>query len=311
MKLGYGAYLKFDEHNNMHRMIYTTDGEKIVEDRTLDQEVLFYANFKLNKYDDILKRINEITNEVTDVDDNFEFRRPNDLAKLETVIGEFISKLKSDNLLLGTLVELTFKDAYTPDNGGLFYLAEVKALTLELVRETINFMNFFRHYILSLFNNTTDELKLSVAVPICNMAMTYEDGFQEIYHFRSIKSYFSFILIEWLKTKPNIAQCEWCSEFFSPKTRKKTKYCEDCRKVASKSRYKINVENDHVLETYNKTYQKMYRRMQRTFDSLSKTPKSLTLDEFYVWFDAASEARKKYLQGEITAEEALKIIVVE
>jgi hypothetical protein len=66
-----------------------------------------------------------------------------------------------------------------------------------------------------------------------------------------------------------------------------------------------------VLETYNKTYQKMYRRMQRTFDSLSKTPKSLTLDEFYVWFDAASEARKKYLQGEITAEEALKIIVVE
>ena len=40
------------------------------------------------------------------------------------------------------------------------------------------------------------------------------------------------------------------------------------------------------------------------------SPKGITYDDFYVWCDAATEARDKYLRGELTAEEALKIIVV-
>ena len=40
------------------------------------------------------------------------------------------------------------------------------------------------------------------------------------------------------------------------------------------------------------------------------SPKSITYDDFYVWNGTATEARDKYLHGELTAEEALKVIVV-
>ena len=40
------------------------------------------------------------------------------------------------------------------------------------------------------------------------------------------------------------------------------------------------------------------------------SPKGITYDDFYVWNDDATEARDKYLRGELTAEEALKIIEV-
>ena len=38
------------------------------------------------------------------------------------------------------------------------------------------------------------------------------------------------------------------------------------------------------------------------------SPKGITYDDFYVWNDDATEARDKYLRGEVTVEEALKII---
>lgn len=211
-------------------------------------------------------------------------------------------------------MEFLFQKSFRPDNGSLFYLFEVNAITMALLSETISFMNFFRHYILNYSNNETDEINQLVSsfdIPKCEMLMTYENGFKKTYHFSDIKSYYAFILIKWLATNPNIAQCEWCGDFFKPKTRKKTKYCDGCKSYASKLKHQRDAENDPVLKAFDMAYQRMYLRRQRTYDSLNETPKALTLDEFYEWFDATSEAKRKYLQGEITAEEALKIIEVE
>ncbi len=54
----------------------------------------------------------------------------------------------------------------------------------------------------------------------------------------------------------------------------------------------------------------MYRRYERNDGKIYMSPKGLSYDDFYVWNNAATEARDKYLRGELTAEEALKIIEV-
>ena len=54
----------------------------------------------------------------------------------------------------------------------------------------------------------------------------------------------------------------------------------------------------------------MYKRYERAADSLKKLSKGISIEEYWHWSEAASAARDKYLKGELTAEDALKIIEV-
>ena len=54
----------------------------------------------------------------------------------------------------------------------------------------------------------------------------------------------------------------------------------------------------------------MYRRYERNDGKVYMPKKGLTYDGFYDWNDNATKARDKYLNGIISAEEALKIIEV-
>ena len=44
--------------------------------------------------------------------------------------------------------------------------------------------------------------------------------------------------------------------------------------------------------------------------TIEELPKGISFDEYLDWREAASVARDKYIKGELTAEEALKIIEV-
>ena len=72
----------------------------------------------------------------------------------------------------------------------------------------------------------------------------------------------------------------------------------------------VMVRADKVVEAYDREKRKMYRRYERNDGKTYMSPKGITYDDFYVWCDAATEARDKYLRGELTSEEALKIIEV-
>lgn len=55
----------------------------------------------------------------------------------------------------------------------------------------------------------------------------------------------------------------------------------------------------------------MYKRFERTNDFSNATANSLTLTQYYDWLGKAEQARKAYLAGKTSAEEALEIIIVE
>ena len=94
------------------------------------------------------------------------------------------------------------------------------------------------------------------------------------YLFRAPVKYYVFLLMQFLSEKPIIAQCENCGNFFVPKTKKKTLYCDriiadgkTCKQVAPKQKHKKLAENDPVIEAYDRTRRKMYKRLERAVDT--------------------------------------------
>ena len=83
-----------------------------------------------------------------------------------------------------------------------------------------------------------------------------------------------------------------------------------CKEIAPVIKHKIAVDTDPVLKAFERTKQKMYKRYERAADSLKKLSKGISIEKYWDWSEAASVARDKYLRGELTAEEALKIIEV-
>ncbi|MCH5192117.1 MAG: hypothetical protein J1F23_08150 [Oscillospiraceae bacterium] len=81
-----------------------------------------------------------------------------------------------------------------------------------------------------------------------------------------------------------------------------------CKELAPVLKHKIHAENDVVIQAFDRTKHKMYRRYERAKDSLHKLPKGITYDKFYVWLDKATAARDAYLNDNLPAEEAMKII---
>ena len=123
--------------------------------------------------------------------------------------------------------------------------------------------------------------------------------------------------MNYLNSEPNIACCHCCGQYFIPKTRKTTLYCDrvisngkTCKEVAPAIKHKISVDTDPVLKAYDRTKHKMYKRYERTTWTLEKLPKGISFEKYLDWREPAAVARDKYLKGELTAEEALKIIEV-
>jgi Icc-related predicted phosphoesterase len=137
------------------------------------------------------------------------------------------------------------------------------------------------------------------------------------YRFTSTKSYFQFLLINFLNSNPNVSRCLCCGQFFIPRTRKKTLYCDRiisegkaCKEVAPAIKHQMAVDTDSVLRIYERTKQKMYKRYERATWTIEELPKGISFDEYLDWREAASVARDKYIKGEMSAEEALKVIQV-
>ena len=104
------------------------------------------------------------------------------------------------------------------------------------------------------------------------------------YLFRTPVKYYVFLLMQFLSENPVIARCENCGNFFVPKTRKKTLYCDriiadgkTCKQVAPKQKHKQLAESDPVIEAYDRTQRKMYKRLERAADMPFQNVRYMTM----------------------------------
>lgn len=135
---------------------------------------------------------------------------------------------------------------------------------------------------------------------------------EELY-FDFLQSYFSFLMIKFLSRKTKVVLCGYCGNFFIPKTKKETFYCDriikngkTCKQLAPAHKHRLAAKDSAVIQEFDKNKRKMYKRLERTKDSLHETEKSLTLLEYYDWLDEAENVRREFLMGNISEKEALE-----
>ena len=137
------------------------------------------------------------------------------------------------------------------------------------------------------------------------------------YQFRSEEQYYIFLLQNFLLSNPRVSVCQYCGRFFIPKTKKKTIYCDriirdgkSCKQIAPHMTHRERTASSRVLTEYNRVKDMLLHRLDRTCDDKRSSPIDLTYADFCKWQKAASDARCRFLAGEITEEEALRIIHV-
>ena len=321
MKRTPGLYVTLQKDGKRIRTLDRNKGEKVLDDTTIGEELIWFAELDFNSYVDSLCKM-EYLSEKTESDDPEHYGEVNlDIFdQLLTEANELVYDIEDAYPALGSLLRFDLL-AHTPkDDGTAMYVYNAKWIICQQVTEPVLFYLQLREILddLSLGIPLDFENKYSnLAQGAFEQSYTITDTLDMEYRFQSIRNYYLFLLLNYLNASPNISRCLCCGQYFIPRTKKKTMYCDriirdgkTCKEIAPVLNHKIAAEQDPVLKAFDRTKQKMHKRYERAADSLKPLPKGISIGEYWNWTDTATEARDKYLKGEITAEEALKIIEV-
>ena len=144
-----------------------------------------------------------------------------------------------------------------------------------------------------------------------------EDTMEEEYQFRNEEQYYIFLLQQYLLTSPNLISCQFCGRYFTPKTRKLTKYCDritrnskTCKRIAPGLKKRERDAAHKVTSEFMRIKDMLFHRKDRAGEDKKSSVIDLTDGEYVQWLAAATDARDRYLAGELSEEEAMAIIYV-
>lgn len=139
-------------------------------------------------------------------------------------------------------------------------------------------------------------------------------GLTKCYIFDAAANYLNFLLLNLIQLNPNICLCQNCGELFVAKTKKKTLYCDsiqpDSKKKCSDVGPKIRAELQSTLfgfEDYDKAVERNYQRAKRTEEEYVKDIR-LGWNDYLSWLEKAQQAKKQWMNEEITDEDFLNIV---
>lgn len=322
MKRTPGLYLTFHNGGIIKRTLVMNKGETVLNETTLGAELIWYSELDYSTYIDSLIKIEDLSEKAEDDG------KPKDYGtvhldtfdELLTETNELIYDIEAVHPTLGSLLRFDLLDHTKEDDGTAMYVYLTKAAICDRIAEPVHFYIQLREVLEDLSLGIPLDFESKYA-DLVNGAFTHCYSFANTletkYRFRSTKNYFQFLLINFLNSKPNVARCRCCGQYFIPKTKKKTLYCDrvikdgkTCKEIAPPIMHKIGVNTDPVLKAFERTKQKMYKRYERNTWSLEGLPKGISFEKYFDWRESASQARDRYFKGELSQEEALKIIEV-
>ena len=322
MKRTPGLYVTLQKDGKIKRTLVTNKGETVLKETTIGAELIWFAELDYNSYLDSLIKIEALAEKTEDDNDpeNYGTVYLDIFDELLTEANELVYDIEAAHPVLGSLLRFDLLDHTDKDDGTAMYVYLTKTAICKQIAEPIHFYIQLREVLEDLSLGIPLDFKdryATLAQGLFSQTYTFTDTLEMEYRFRSTKNYFQFLLMNYLNSEPNIARCHCCGQYFIPKTRKATLYCDrvvkdgkTCKEIAPAIIHKNAVDTDPVLKTYDRTKHKMYKRYERAYWSVDKLPKGISFDKYLDWREPAAEARSKYLSGELTAEEALKIIEV-
>ena len=321
LKRNTGLYISYNNKGQIRKTIVTATGETYTENSTIAKELLSFLNMSLAPFTEVAEYLNVISANV-EIDDPDHFGEVDLVAfqeLLKTTV-QVIEVFEEENIFHGTLLRTLMEDAVPPDDGSAMYIYQTK---LEILKRLDAILQT-QHYIELALQMLCEKKEFSIAkdFPMLDSVETVQilsmdKALRAEYYFRSPCNYYCYLFLMLLNKKPNVARCQCCGDYFIPKTKKVTLYCDrvikngkTCKQIAPHLKRRINAKSDEVFKTFERTKQKMYKRYERANDSLEPLAHGLSWNEYEQWQKSAREAKDKYVLGEITAEEALEIIEV-
>ena len=316
-----GLYVTLENDGCIKRNLITESGEQELPVTTIKDEIIEFSELNFGPYSKVVDIIQEIADSIK-VEGKRKLSKEarSNYERLVSVIDILINELKENSLIASLLTGTMIEDAVPIFDDSIVSIEITKTMLPTLLRAIVDFNLFVNDTFYNIYTgNTIDEEgeHYFLSQIMLRQELTFEGEITARYFFRNLPDYYIFLLMQFLSAKPQIVRCECCGKYFVPKTNKATKYCDrvlkdgkTCKELAPSLKHKKMVLTDKVVEAFDRAKRKMYRRYERNDGKIFMSPKGITYDDFYVWNDAATEARDKYLKGELTAEEALKIIEV-
>ena len=139
-------------------------------------------------------------------------------------------------------------------------------------------------------------------------------GLTKCYVFDSAANYLNFLLLNLILLNPNICLCQNCGKLFIAKTKKKTLYCDriqpddgkKCGEIGPKKRAELQ-SSLFGFEDYDKAVERNNQRAKRTEEYYVKDVR-LEWDDYYSWLDKVQQAKKQWMNEEISDENFLSIV---
>lgn len=138
------------------------------------------------------------------------------------------------------------------------------------------------------------------------------------YRLTDIENYAQFLFMNMMRYDPSFSKCNYCYNFFIPKTKKLTRFCDrvdpksgkTCKEIAPTIYRNYDVKSNKILKQYDLAVRRNYMRMCRYEDRLlgESTDKDLTAEEYFEWRDRAIRAMRLWKDKKISDGELLKVV---
>ena len=317
-----GVYIAIQPDVKLKRDLVARSGKIPLEDSTVEQEIIDFSELKFGPYASVVDYIAITANYMIEdyrehaysVDSNvFDF--------MMDTVNDLLETFEDENPLHGTLTRTAVEDRIPEDDGTELCAIETASTIVAPLQEVILFQRLSNQVLSDLRNNIPlDFAEKYQALRRTEFTQTFFMGSELTtrYYFRSPADYYRFLLLNFITKGPVVGLCECCGKFFVPRTRRKTFYCDriikdgkTCKELGPRLKHKLESMNKKVIEEFDRARQRMYKRYERARDKYQRpSERDLTYSDFYEWLDRATQAREKFLAGEISEEDALKIIVV-
>ena len=304
-----GLYISLSPDGKVKRHLSTRSGEAPLPDTTITDELIHLSE---QNHVHLYQAIKDLWAHGGMVGEKL-------FAEIDSIcaLNNYLNSLREENLIRHTLLLTQFEDQ--PHNHAHSLCDAAMQIADHLSQSMAADLTVFR--VLDALSNgqpihPEDEyftLSTSTAVVTFSLGETLTAEYQ----FRSEEQYCIFLLQHFLLSDPKVAVCQYCGRFFIPKTKKKTIYCDrtirdgkTCKQVAPHMTHRERTASSRVLTEYNRVKDMLFHRLDRSCEDKRSSPIDLTYADFCKWQKAASDARYRFLTGEITEEEALRIIHV-
>lgn len=316
-----GIYLSVDGDNAVR--VIVGNGTKIQTDKIkISEELIGELEYDMSNYETVVEHISEKTEPLDGIG---EYSKDQVTSVFNTAL-DLAGAVRENDLTSGVLLRAAINNLLDAKDDGtaMFFLLSMNNV-VETIREPLSTQYILYKYLKSQSEFDTHEEWLRTNIlpegyffrrdypcEIINYDLfTNELKLSQVYFFDNYTDYFVFLFLKFAEQQRRVLECPCCGKLFVPKSNRAEIYCDrilvdgkTCKQIAPKLARKLKQRNDSLLEEYERAKNRNYKRVERyeNADGNSGVMR-LTFNEYKAWLDKASEMKRLYLQGKVSAEE--------